>query len=470
MIRRRKIAKGRIFICFPVSGNKNKIWPEKGSLTRYDCLTARSGADKQVVSHIVHAVIIHVFRNQTVWIHFLTKLSNFVYNLKMKPARVLLLISLGWISTACLPIPTPPPPVTTDTPSPMVQTETATFTETATITETASSTPSITPTETITASSTSSATETITPTPTASWTPSPAPVTIPGAEDWDAGTLAFSHGAEGEWDHILWGGFANSLIKKGDTYYLYYQGSPYYDEQCESVAGRAIGVATSTDGRTWTKSPSNPVITWSSHGSVEEGAVGSAAWLGADGRIYVYYGANTGTGCTIRANLRLAVSEDGEHFQDAGEVLSAQNPDVWGAGDEFHPVGVYSLGSQWNLYYIPNGVPLARKLGVAIGGAPDSFMQSTGLNESTVPAWGPVSAILDGSQSVLVTNPEGVDGPLNFYRFDAADPTFVLLQNSYDLPNCKQASVIYEERIRRWMMSCRDQLAENYYIRTASSP
>ena len=156
--------------------------------------------------------------------------------------------------------------------------------------------------------------------------------------------------------------------------------------------------------------------------------------------------------------------------QDTGEVLSAANPEVWGAGDEFHPVGVYAQGNQWNLYYIPNGVPLARKLGVGIGEAPDRFVQSTGLNDSTVPAWGPVSVILSGPQSVLVTNPEGVDGPLNFYRFDAANSTSVQLQDSYDLPDCTQASVLYDESSRRWSMSCRGQSAENYYTRTAITP
>ena len=43
------------------------------------------------------------------------------------------------------------------------------------------------------------------------------PLTIPTLGDWDSGSLAFSRGAEGEWDYILWGGFVNSLIKKGDT-------------------------------------------------------------------------------------------------------------------------------------------------------------------------------------------------------------------------------------------------------------
>ncbi|HUE99836.1 MAG TPA: S-layer homology domain-containing protein [Anaerolineales bacterium] len=292
-------------------------------------------------------------------------------------------------------------------------------------------------------------------------------ITIPALSDWQAGSLAFSHGAAGEWDHYLWGGFANSLIKRGNTYYLYYQGSPSYDNQCGSVAYRAIGVATSTDGVHWVKSDKNPVISWSSQGSIEEGAVSSAAWVGADGRIYIYYGANTGSGCLVNANARLAVSEDGENFQDLGEVLSGRDPNVWGSGDEIFPVGVYIYENQSYMYYIPNGVPLSRKLGVAIGGSPSSFTQTTGINNSTVPAWGPVSIILEGSDSVLITNPGDASRPINIYRFDAGNPSLIQFYDSYVLPDCAQASVIYESGAQHWMMSCRNQGFESYLIRHA---
>ena len=296
------------------------------------------------------------------------------------------------------------------------------------------------------------------------------PLTIPTLGDWDPGSLAFSRGAEGEWDYILWGGFVNSLIKKGDTYYLYYQGSPSYDDQCESVAHRAIGVATSKDGVNWVKSEKNPVLSWTNRGSVEEGATSSAAWLGADGKIYLYYGANTGTGCTVSASARLAVSEDGESFQDLGEVLSAKNLTTWGFGDEIFPIGAYSHEDQWFLYYTPNGVPLSRKLGVAVGSSADAFANSTGLNDSTIPAWGPVSIILNQDQSVLITNPEGPEGAMNIYSFDADHPAQVQLHDSYALLNCRQPSVMYEASTRHWMMSCRDQNAESYYIRNAYTP
>ena len=294
------------------------------------------------------------------------------------------------------------------------------------------------------------------------------PALLPGQNDWDAGTLAFSSGSEGQWDRYLWGGFANSLIKKGNTYYLYYQGSPSYDDTCGSVAHRAIGVATSTDGIHWVKSPNNPVITWSSQGSIEEGAVSAAAWLGGDGKVYVYYGANSGSGCTVRSSARLAVSGDGENFTDAGQVLSGSSPNVWGAGDEISPVGAYSYNNRWHLFYIPNGVALSQRLGVASGATATSFSQSTGLNNATVPAWGPVSVIADGPGSILVTNPTGVGGALNLYGFHAGDPSRVQLLESYSLPNCAQASVLRESGSNQWMMSCRDQTGENYYIRRAA--
>jgi hypothetical protein len=299
--------------------------------------------------------------------------------------------------------------------------------------------------------------------------PASSSIPIPSLNDWQTGTAAFSRGALGTWDYYLWGGFANSLIKKNGVYYLYYQGAPSYNDQCDSVAYRGIGVAKSVDGVNWTKSTNNPVISWSSQGSVEEGAVSSAAWVGQDGRVYIYYGANTGSGCTIHANARLAVSEDGELFQDLGVVLSKDDPNVWGSGDEIFPVGAYSYGNNWYLYYTPNGVSLSRKLGVAVGTGYNSFTQTMGLNNATIPAWGPVSIVLDNSDAVLFTNPGDVKGLINIYRFNAGNPSVVNFYDSYTFSDCVQASVLYDSSAERWLMSCRDAEQNNYLIKQAGA-
>ena len=330
------------------------------------------------------------------------------------------------------------------TPTPRVR---PTSTPSPTVSPLPTATPSLVPTET----------PVITPTPGAA-------LPIPLQSDWTPATLAFTHGALGEWDYYLWGGFANSLIKKDGVYYLYYQGSNGYSEVCGDNTYRYIGVATSTDGINWTKSPNNPVIAWASRGTVTEGAVSSGAWLGVDGKIYLYYGANTAqNSCLIHASGRVSVSSDGIHFTDSGEVLPWYSATTWGYGDEIFPLGVYVYQNSWNVFYTPNGTPQTRKLGVAIGNSFTSFPTSLSVNDGTVEAWGPVSAVLNGSTSILVTNPNTIDRPLNFYRFEAANPATITFDTSYSLSDCFQASVIYEPEQGRYMMSCRDPLGSEYY-------
>src|ERR671912_1919095 len=88
-------------------------------------------------------------------------------------------------------------------------------------------------------------------------------IRIPSQTDWvDHGTI-LEAGSQGEWDYYLWGGFAFSVIKKEDTYYLYYQGSSdYRTEYDQTVLWRAIGVANSSDGVRFSKHKINPILTW----------------------------------------------------------------------------------------------------------------------------------------------------------------------------------------------------------------
>jgi hypothetical protein len=295
-------------------------------------------------------------------------------------------------------------------------------------------------------------------------------LTLPQNTDWVTKGVAIREGAEGQWDRYLWGGFSNNLIKKGSTYYHYYQGSAYYDNTCESVAYRAIGVATSTDGINWTKHSGNPVIKWSSKGSIEEGASGSGAWLRSDGKVYIYYGANTGTGCTVNTAGRLAVSSDGVNFTDMGQVISPTNSNIWGYGDEIHPVGVYEYGGKWNVFYIPNGVSIYRKLGVVSGNSSTNLTTSSAVNSGNLSAWGTVSTVLNGSSSYAFVNDPGTGLPINAYRFDPTSPANMTLEKSYTFSDCQRGSVIHDGSQSRWLMLCRESANGAYYlVKTAPS-
>jgi hypothetical protein len=216
-------------------------------------------------------------------------------------------------------------------------------------------------------------------------------VAIPQQEDWvDHGKIIDS-GVEGDWDLYLWGGFANSVVKKDGVYYLYYQGSNGYDEVEGTVTYRAIGVATSADGIKFSKYQGNPVITWFPHDHLEEGAVSAAASLSAQGEVELYYGANTWAGGSlVNADGRLAVSEDGLHFRDAGKVLDHKDRSIWGSGDEIFPIIGFSDNGRWFVYYIPNGVPQRGSLGVAWGDGKDQLKNSASASSGgvQVPVWG----------------------------------------------------------------------------------
>ena len=296
-------------------------------------------------------------------------------------------------------------------------------------------------------------------------------IALPQQSDWVSQGVAIREGADGQWDRYLWGGFANNLIKKGSTYYLYYQGSLTYDDTCDSVAYRAIGVATSTDSINWTKYSGNPVITWASKGSIEEGAASAGVWLGSDGKIHVYYGANTGTGCNVAANGRLAVSTDGFNFTDQGQVINSKDTNLWGSGDEVFPIGVYESGGTWNVFYTPNGVRESRKLGVVSGNSPTTLSTSSAINNGTVPAWGTVSTVLNGTQSLLFVNgDQATDPPLSVYKFSASNPASMTFDTQYSFSDCARASVLYESTTNRWLMLCRDTAGSTtYLVKTAGT-
>ena len=181
---------------------------------------------------------------------------------------------------------------------------------------------------------------------------------IPQQADWvDYGTI-IEAGGEGEWDYYLWGGFAFSVIKKDDTYLLYYQGSSdYRTEYDETVLWRAIGVATSRDGIHFTKyeeqsdSHMVPKSIWRRGSRILRGDIGTNK-----GKRSLFYGANTQESPTsVNADVRVASSVDGFNFTDLGIALDRNERFCLGWRRRVVSRDAIYDSGRWIVYYIPNG-------------------------------------------------------------------------------------------------------------------
>jgi len=273
-------------------------------------------------------------------------------------------------------------------------------------------------------------------------------VNIPSQSDWVDQGIILEAGAEGEWDYYLWGGFAFSVIKKDDTYYLYYQGSSdYRTESDETVLWRAIGVATSTDGIHFTKYDGNPILAWFPNHYGEEGAVSSGITLGEQKETFLYYGANTQESLTmVNADVRAASSSDGLNFTDLGIALNRKDRSVWGGGDELFPVTAIHDSGKWIVYYIPNGTPESGLLGVAYGDQYNGLDQSSAVTSGGKPisVWGTAGHVrLTTDTYALILNnvranrtevrvvslrtPNILSEPVAIYQFDEVQQAILLL-------------------------------------------
>jgi len=291
-------------------------------------------------------------------------------------------------------------------------------------------------------------------------------IRIPSQTDWVDHGIVLEAGSEGEWDYYLWGGFAFSVVKKEDTYYLYYQGSSEYrTEYDETVLWRAIGAATSSDGVHFSKHESNPILAWFPNQYGEEGAVSSGVTLGEQGETILFYGANTSESDTsVNSDVRVASSVDGLNFNDLGIALDRNNTFVWGSGDELFSVdAIYDQGG-WIVYYIPNGTAESGYLGVAYGDQNRELHQSSQVtsNGEPISVWGTASHVrLDEDIYAVILN--NVREKRTEVRLMSSRSPNILSEPVvvYQFDDVQQATLLLDEERETWFLYYRTH--ENSY-------
>lgn len=304
----------------------------------------------------------------------------------------------------------------------------------------------------------------------------PLSTAIPAQSDWLECGPIFHAGTEGAWDTYLWGGFAASVVKKDGLFYLYYQGANGYDDDEGTVTYRAIGVATSTDGYSFTKYTGNPILTWFPNDNLEEGAVSGGAFLNEDEDIAIYYGANNWIGGSqVNADGRLATSSDGLHFTDQGIVLDHNNSALWGSGDEMFPVIGFQDNGRYFTYYIPNGVLQRGQLGAAWGSSLDQLTNSAAARSGTrsISVWGPGSFAKVGPDvyALFLNDVYAANGPTLEVRAVSLDTPSNLSTpvQSYQFDNVWEAIVYLDEETDTWFLFYRSADHDYYGVKIAAA-
>jgi hypothetical protein len=301
---------------------------------------------------------------------------------------------------------------------------------------------------------------------------------IPQPEEWEWLAEGWEAGAEGDFDLYLWGGFGGSAVLHDDEILFFYQGAEGWSDVEESVTYRAIGLATAAEPASFIKDPASPVIEWRPNDAEEEGAASVAVGVDPDGMIVAFYGANTQVGpMQVNADGRWATSEDGRSFMDIGVALDHGDAALFGSGDELFPVIAFFHGDTWYVYYLPNGSPRARELGVAWGPTPDALDDSAGVQArgSAVTAWGMQSAVALCEDSYALFLNDTTISTMTARTVEFGEPAVasdVVATYGFEaegtIPAFGQGAVLLDRAAEIWYLVYRVDDASRYDIRTAA--
>ncbi|HRA47877.1 MAG TPA: hypothetical protein PK819_07410 [Thermomicrobiales bacterium] len=175
-------------------------------------------------------------------------------------------------------------------------------------------------------------------------------------------------GREGSWEENL---EANFVLKRGDTWYLYYSGYEHIGDPALGFPA-ALSVATSTDGETFTRVSDQPILE-PTPGGYDNDAIYSPAILDIDGTMTMIYAGHCYTKCDKGyGNVLLsATSTDGIAWtKDAEPTLVGNLPDAeWTADGVAEPALLAGPDGFYYLFF--TGLQGdGRLLGEAVGPTP----------------------------------------------------------------------------------------------------
>lgn len=178
------------------------------------------------------------------------------------------------------------------------------------------------------------------------------------------GAMLAGSGAAGTFDQT--GVLYPTVIKVGGTYRMYYAGLNAGGAQA------GIGLATSTDGVTWTRAQSTPVIGLTS-GNFDSTQVGGTGVVYDNGTYYVFYHGFNGTNW----RLGLATSTDGVTFQKSGSNPILNLAGGWDS-THLHTPSVIKEGNNWTMYYMGHNGTNWAGVGVATSNNGTSWTKFAG--------------------------------------------------------------------------------------------
>ena len=291
----------------------------------------------------------------------------------------------------------------------------------------------------------------------------PGDVSIPTQADWtDQGSTGIANGLAGEWDDRLAGISPGAVVKKDGTYYLYYIGADGDRSSDGGPRHRGLGLATSTDGLTYTKYSGNPVISHLPHFNEEEGVFSVAATLDENGNIVLYYGAVWAVDevtSTVDVYFGLTRSSDGIHFTHIPYPRRT-------VGAEETPVGVYEHNGTWYVYYINTA---GWNLDVLSGPEIDDLPTSQGVlsGGTNIIGGGDVVDIGNGNIAVFLFR-DFTQKDIEVRTAAKTSPqTLSAVVETYDFANVDHSSVFADVDTSTWFMYYKEPTADAIHVKTA---